>query len=228
VRADFASVAKLLANHARSAMVGAMLGGRAMTAGELARLAGVAPSTASEHLEILVAGGLVVVSAQGRHRYFGMASADVAEALEAFARICPELPIRSLRSSDETRALRRARTCYDHLAGTLGVALTDAVLARRWLVADGAGLVVGTHGRQGFADLGVDVVMVERQRRPFARLCLDWTERRPHLAGALGAAVAGALLDRGWVEPQTEGRAIRVTSVGANHLHKLLDVAVEG
>jgi DNA-binding transcriptional ArsR family regulator len=227
MRADFATVAKLLANQARSAMVGALLDGRAMTAGELGRLAGVAPSTASEHLEHLVSGGLVVVSSEGRHRYFGLASADAAEALEAFARICPELPVRSLRSSDETRALRRARTCYDHLAGTLGVALFDAVLAREWLRGDGSELVVGPHGLEGFADLGVDVAVVGCQRRRFARPCLDWTERRPHLAGALGAAVACSLFEQRWIEPQARRRAIRVTPIGANRLRKLLGVTVD-
>lgn len=227
MRADFATVAKLLANPARSAMVGALLDGRAMSAGELARLGAVAPSTASQHLEDLVSGGLLVVSPQGRHRYFGLASADVAEALEAFARICPEMPIRSLRSSDETQALRRARTCYDHLAGALGVAVLDGVLARGWLVAEGSGLVIGPHGRKGFADLGVDVVVLEGQRRCLARPCLDWTERRPHLAGALGAALAASLLERRWIEPLIQRRAVRVTPVGANHLRNLLGVDVD-
>jgi DNA-binding transcriptional ArsR family regulator len=228
MRVDFASVAKLLANQARSAMVGALVDGRAMAAGELARVGGVAPSTASRHLEDLVTGGLVVVNRQGRHRYFGLASTDVAEALEAFARVCPELPIRSLRSSDEARALRRARTCYDHLAGTLGVALFDAVLEHNWLLPDESGLVVGPLGRDGFADLGVDVVALESQRRRLARPCLDWTERRPHLAGALGAALAASLLQRRWIEPQSRRRALRVTPAGANHLRKLLQVELEG
>jgi DNA-binding transcriptional ArsR family regulator len=227
MRVDFASVAKLLANQARSAMVGALVDGRAMTAGELARVGGVAPSTASQHLEDLVTGGLVVVSRQGRHRYFALASTDVAEALEAFAHICPELPIRSLRSSDEARALRRARTCYDHLAGTLGVALFDAVLERNWLLPDESGLVVGPLGCDGFADLGVDVLALASQRRRLARPCLDWTERRPHLAGALGAALAASLLQRQWIEPQSGRRALRVTPAGANHLRKLLDVELE-
>jgi len=227
VHADFAAVAKLLANPARSAMVGALLDGRALTAGELARVSGVAPSTASQHLEDLVSGGLLVTSAQGRHRYFAVASAEVAEALESFARICPALPIRTLRASEETRDLRRARTCYDHLAGTLGVAVFEAVLARHWLVADGGGLVVGPPGHGGFAELGVDVAAVERQRRRFARPCLDWTERRPHLAGALGSALTVALLERRWVEPQTRRRALRVTPVGEHELRSLLGVELD-
>lgn len=224
MRADFASIARLLASPARSVMVGALLEGRALTAGELARLAAIAPSTTSEHLDELVRGGLVVVTAQGRHRYFAVANSAVAEALEAFARICPELPVSSLRSSEQARALRRARTCYDHLAGALGVAILDAVVERRWLVPVGPTFELGPGGSGGFAELGVDVAAVRRQKRRLARPCLDWTERRSHLAGGLGAALAGSLLQRRWIERDSQHRALRVTPTGKANLRALLEV----
>jgi DNA-binding transcriptional ArsR family regulator len=226
MRADFSSVAKLLANPARSAMIGALLEGRALTAGELARLAGVAPSTASEHLDELVSGGLLAVRAQGRHRYFSLAGPSVAEALESFSLICPEMPVKTLCSSEDARALRFARTCYDHLAGVVGVALLDTFQDLDWLAAADSGLAIGPRGEIGFATLGVDVHAVRSLRRPFIRPCVDWTERRIHLAGALGAAVAESMTGQGWIEPCGRRRAVRVTTRGASRLTDLLGIDV--
>lgn len=217
----------MLANPARSLMLGVLLDGKAMTAGELARIAGVGPSTASEHLAELVHGGLVAVAAEGRHRYFGLAGTDVAEALEAFARICPPVQIRSLRSSAEVRALGFARTCYDHLAGLLGVALLDALLANGWLVTGEHGYAISASGQAGLPSLGVDVGALSSQRRGLARPCLDWTARRPHLAGALGASITASLLDRRWIERRARRRAIRLTSAGEFQLRELLDLNIE-
>jgi DNA-binding transcriptional ArsR family regulator len=224
---EFAKVAKLLASQARSAMLGALLDGRAMTAGELARAAAVRPATASEHLGELVKGGLVTVSSQGRHRYFALAGTDVAEALEAFSRICPSTPARSLRASAEARALSFARTCYDHLAGLLGVLVLDAFLAKRWLIAGEAAYTVSPPGYAGFTELGVDVVALQRQRRSLARPCLDWTARRPHLAGGLGAAVTASLLERRWIEREPRRRALRLTPAGDMRLRELLGIEAD-
>jgi DNA-binding transcriptional ArsR family regulator len=224
--ADFSRVAKALASPARSAMVDALFDGRAMTATELARIAGVGPSTASEHLSELVGGGLPRVAAEGRHRYFALAGPDVAEALEALSRICPPAPVRSLRASVNSRALGFARTCYDHLAGTLGVAVLDAMLSREWLGAGEPDFTITAIGQDGFAGLGVDLAAVRRRRRNLARPCLDWTARRPHLAGGLGAAVTESLLERRWLERQQQRRALRLTAEGEASLRELLGVDV--
>lgn len=225
---DFTKVAKLLANPARSAMVAALFDCPAMTVTELAQAAGVGLSTASEHLSALAQGGLVRVAAQGRHRYFALAGSDVAEALEALSRICPPTPARSLRASIDARTLGFARTCYDHLAGTLGVALLDALLAEGWLSGGEPDLIVSPRGHDGFADLGIDVSALGRQRRSFARPCLDYTARRPHLAGALGAAVTAALLDRQWIKRESGRRAILLTSGGAAELGTLIGLQLGG
>jgi DNA-binding transcriptional ArsR family regulator len=224
---DYPQVAKCLASPARSAMVGCLLDGRAMTAGELARAAGVLPSTASEHLAQLVTAGLVTATSQGRHRYFTLASADTAEGLEALARICPPRSPRSLTGSREDAALRFARICYDHLAGRLGVAVLDAMLANDWLQSQGSGFAVTDDGHQGFVQLGVDVNAAQSRRRVFARTCLDWTERRQHLAGALGAAVASGLLSQKCLERRERSRGVRVTPEGSEVLSDVLGVQVQ-
>jgi len=220
---DFASVARLLANPARSAMVGALMGGRSLTAGELAAVAAVHASTASEHLAELVAGGLATVVPAGRHRYYSLSGAETAEALEALAQICPRRQQASLRASTQARAMSFARTCYDHLAGVLGVAILGGMLSKPWLAAGNDSYLVTKAGEAGLAQLGVNVAVAQAARRRFARPCLDWTERRPHLAGALGASIATALLDRAWVE-RTPSRAVRLTPAGTAGLSELLDL----
>jgi DNA-binding transcriptional ArsR family regulator len=224
MEADFTKVGRMLASPARSAIVSVLFDGRAMTASELARIAGVGPSTASEHLAELVGAGLLRVAADGRHRYFALAGPDVATALEALAQICPPLPVRSLRASVSARTLGFARTCYDHLAGTLGVAVLDALLARLWLAAGQDGFAVTDRGEDGLAGLGIDVPTLRTRRRVLARPCLDWTVRRPHLAGALGAAVTASLLQRRWLERQSGRRALLLTPTGKAGLRELLGV----
>ena len=227
--ADFPAVARLLANPARSAIVGALFDGRALTAGELGRVARVSASTASEHLAALTSGGLVTVASQGRHRYFALAGPEVAGALEALARICPTTPpVRSLRASREPEALAFARTCYDHLAGRLGVAVLAALVDRRWLAVHAGGFEVTPEGADGFAALGVDTDVARNRRRRFAYPCLDWTDRRPHLAGALAAALTTALLDAGWVQRTRGQRAITVTPAGRAGLQAMLGIECEG
>ena len=228
VATDFAAVARLLANPARSTVLDALMAGRPLAAGELARLAGVRPSTISEHLAMLVDGGLVVVVSAGRHRYYRLAGPAVAEALESFALICPTTPVRSLRQAAGARTLRVARTCYDHLAGALGVALLDSLRDRDWLVpdtrGDGTMLAVTAVGEREFAALGVDVEECRRSRRQFARPCLDWTQRRMHLAGALGAGLATAVRERGWVTRTSVGRGLRITAAGSSGLRAVFAV----
>jgi DNA-binding transcriptional ArsR family regulator len=220
---DFASVARLLANPARSTVVDALLAGRPLSAGELARLAGVRPSTISEHLASLVDGGLLTVVSAGRHRYYTLSGPEVAHALEALAQICPSTQVKSLRESVGARSLRVARTCYDHVAGALGVAMLDAMVRKQWLDED-CRLAPG--GARGLDEFGVDVSACQAARRQFARPCLDWTQRRMHLAGALGAALNERLNERGWVRPVRPGRGLRITDDGAIGLRDWFDLDV--
>jgi DNA-binding transcriptional ArsR family regulator len=221
--ADIATVAAAIGHPARGAMLLAMLGGRALPATDLARAARVSRSTASAHLAQLTTAGLVAVERQGRHRYHRLAGEQVAEAIERLAAIAPPTPARSLGESNRNTAQRAARSCYDHLAGELGVAIADRLCAIGAL--DRATLVLSDPAP--FTALGVDVDALGGGRRPLTRSCLDWTERRPHLAGALGAAVLAAFLGGGWVVRRPRGRAVAVTPRGRAGLQDAigLDVA---
>lgn len=230
--AALAALAALLADPTRAAFCSALLDGRAWTAGELARHARVAPSTASEHLSRLVAGGLLAEERQGRHRYVRLATPAVATLLEDLTSFAESggrgtAAPRTLGEATRLSAEARARTCYDHLAGRLGVAVADALLARG-LVADEAGLAVTERGRDWLAAQAIELPPRTGRRggRPVVRSCLDWTERRSHLGGALGAALCRTALDRAWVERIGSGRALRVTPDGGRALRELLGVEV--
>jgi DNA-binding transcriptional ArsR family regulator len=216
---DLAAVGALLGDGTRADMLGVLLDGRAHTVGELARQAGVAPSTASEHLGRLLDGGLVAVSAQGRHRYYRLAGPEVAAVLEAVDALDRPPAAHRVRAPS---ALAHARTCYDHLAGTLGVALHDRLAATGSLTATGPALSAA--GEALVAGLGVDPAAVAAGggRRPFVRTCIDWTERRPHLAGALGAAVLASLFDRRWLARGASSRAVTLTAAGRTGLGAVL------
>jgi DNA-binding transcriptional ArsR family regulator len=221
---DLAAVGALLGDQSRVAMLDALMTGRALTAGELARAAGVSPATASEHLARLRGGGLVEVVSQGRHRYHRLAGPEVGAALEALSLVAPQRPVRSLRQSARARSLATARTCYDHLAGSTAVALHDALIERDWLQPAPGGYHLTERGESVLEAWGADVAAARAERRTFARSCLDWTERRPHLAGALAAAVAAALVDgpEPWFVRRTDDhRGLRLTDRGAIRLHEL-------
>ena len=203
-------------------MLNALMGGEAISAGELARIGGVSPSGATAHLRRLREGGLVVDETAGRQRVFRLASPELAEALEALALVAPPLPVRSLGEARTLGALKRARTCYDHLAGELGVAVTEALVAREILEQDGGAFAVTGPGSGWLEQLGLDLDALRRTRRSFARGCVDWTERRPHVAGSLGAGIAAIFFARGWVRRRPGGRAVVVTSAGAEWLERSL------
>ena len=211
---QIAPVAALLGEPARAAIVGALESGQALPAAELARRAAVSPSTASEHLARLVEGGLLAVEPRGRHRYYRLASAEVAHAVEALSAIAPRGPVRSLRAANTASALTEARTCYDHLAGRLGVAVAGALVRRRALRHTDGGFERGARAGSVFAALGIDLHAVEKARRPFALSCLDWSEREPHVAGALGAAIASRAVEAGWLRRRSDSRALDVTDAG--------------
>ncbi|MFI0479713.1 winged helix-turn-helix domain-containing protein [Actinomadura sp. 9N215] len=216
---DFAPVAALLADRARAAMLTALLDGRPLAAGELARAAGVGAPTASAHLARLLDGGFVTVVKQGRHRYYRLRGSEVAQVIEALSRISPPVEARSLRQSRDARRLHAARTCYDHLAGEAGVALFAALVDGGLIEADGGdAFEVTAKGEERFGALGLDVAALRRARRRFAWQCLDWTERRPHLNGALGAALTARMIELGWFERGTTRRALVVTEAGLEGL----------
>jgi DNA-binding transcriptional ArsR family regulator len=224
---DLAALAALLADETRAAMCLALLDGRAWTAGELAAHARVAPSTASEHLHRLIDGGLLVERRQGRRRYVQLAGPSVAELLEDLAGRIERRPAppRGLRAVTANSALRRGRTCYDHLAGRLGVAVTDAMTDAGLLDQTG-GFALTQAGLAWLTDsLGLSPENLRPGRRPLARGCLDWTERRQHLAGLAGARLCETLLGNGWVARIGSGRAVRLTPDGKAALRDVLGLS---
>jgi DNA-binding transcriptional ArsR family regulator len=223
-----ARYAAMLADRSRAAMCLALMDGRAWTAGELARHAGIAAPTASEHLTHLVEAGLLTEERQGRHRYVRLAGPEVARLIEDLAVAAGQpAPTRSLRAVRAAQDLAVARTCYDHLAGTLGVWLFDAMVGGG-LLSTADGLALTTAGRSWFIDLSGPDVLRPPRSRPLVRSCLDWTERRPHLAGALGAVLHQQLVGRSWVRPCRGSRAVRVTPEGERALGELLGAELPG
>jgi DNA-binding transcriptional ArsR family regulator len=242
---DIASVAALLAEPTRARIVNALADGRALPASLLAGEARVAPSTASEHLARLTAGGLLRVERHGRHRYFRLAAPEVAELLEAIARLAPGLPVRSLKESTRAHALRAARTCYDHLAGRLGTTLMQAMLHTGLLDGDeGSDLperaeldrpaapgrdvdyCLTPAGEVTLRGFGVDVAKLVGRRR-LIRHCVDWSERRHHLAGQLGAAVLVRMLELDWLRRAPTPRALIVTDAGRAGLREVFALDLE-
>ncbi|MGW9028573.1 ArsR/SmtB family transcription factor [Streptomyces sp. NPDC055722] len=223
--AGLARLAGLIADETRAGCLLALLDGRAWTAGELARHTGVAPSTLSEHLGKLVAGGLLAEERQGRHRYVRLADARIAQLVEDLtAQVAPDSAARRPRTLGEASAgsaMARGRTCYDHLAGRLGIAVTDA-LTEHGLLHQDTGFALTDAGLRWFdaAGIGLD----HRGRRPLARACLDWTERRPHLAGVAGAALCRHALAAGWCVRIGSERAVKVTETGERALSELLGI----
>jgi DNA-binding transcriptional ArsR family regulator len=226
--AAVAPVATLLADPARAAMLLAVSDGRALPAGELARVGRVTPSAASAHLAKLVAGGLLAAERHGRHRYYRLANPAIVAALEALAAVALPAPARSFREAHAAAAVRQARTCYDHLAGLLGVQVTESLVAQGALVLRGREYAVTDAGVSCLGQLGIDVAALaesaRRTRRPLTRACLDWSERRYHMAGALGAALATRLLDLAWLARTPGSRALRITNEGRRALRRLFDV----
>ncbi len=207
---DLAPVASLIGDPTRIAILAALAEGHALPAGELAHRAGVHPATATAHLRQLVDGGLVSVRAQGRHRYHELAGPRVAAVVEALAQLAPATPVRSLRTDRAAKDLAEARTCYDHLAGRRGVELRDRLLAVEALhMVDGRDHRLTPRGRWLLDSLGVDVRQLNSTRCVFARSCVDWTQRRPHLAGALPAILTRRFLELEWLT-RGRGRSLRV------------------
>lgn len=207
-----AQVAALIGDPARANILTALMDGRALTASELSQIAGVSPSTTSGHLGKLETGRLLATEKQGRHRYFRLANADVAHVLESLMGVAQRTGAVRFRTGPKEAALREARICYDHLAGERGVELLDGLVAKNWLSDSHAPSLTG-EGQRGLGGLGIDVARLTKSRRPVCRSCLDWSERRIHLGGSLGAALLSHMLDAGWAKRDV-GRVIRFSPQG--------------
>jgi len=201
-------IAAAIGDPARAEMLTALMAGRALTATELARHAGITKQTGSTHLRRLLDAKLVAMHAQGRHRYFAIANEDVAQLLERMTGVAADHSVDRIKTGPNDPALRKARICYDHLAGELAVALFARFSSERWLNVAPSALTLTPAGIAPLATFGVDVERLKSQHRPMCRACMDWSERRPHLAGALGAAILARLLEQGWAKRIGDSRAI--------------------
>jgi DNA-binding transcriptional ArsR family regulator len=222
--ADVAAAAALLAEPARAALVLAVMDEGTLPASALAARAVIAPSTASEHLARLVAGGFLARTRRGRHRYYRLADAAVAAAVEALALVAPQPPVRSLREATRSELIRYGRTCYDHLAGHVGNAVAHGLERQRVVVRQEDNYVLGPRAEAWLASLGIDLRELQRQRRSLVRGCLDWSELELHVAGALGAALTARLFELDWIRRREVNRSIKLTEQGRAFLQSELGV----
>lgn len=211
---DIAQIGSLVGDPARANMLAALMGGTALTASELALEAGVTSPTASTHLAKLVDGGLVRVKSQGRHRYYALADGRVAGMLETIMGVAATLGPKRVLPGPRDKALREARLCYDHLAGEAGVAMLESFVERGFIRLDQEAAALSPAGSRFFSDFGINLEAMSRKRRPVCRTCLDWSVRRSHLAGSLGAAILEHLLVAGWVRREKDSRILRFTPAG--------------
>ncbi|WP_306046796.1 helix-turn-helix transcriptional regulator [Nioella sp. MMSF_3534] len=217
---DIARIAALIGDPARANMLTALMSGKALTATELAAEAGVTLQTASAHLAKLEEGGLLHMRRQGRHKYASLASDQVAETLEALMGLAAGTGHLRTRTGPRDQALREARICYDHLAGDMGILLYDRLLAQGWLTDDPEFPVITDDGAARFTTLGLDIPALQGARRPICRACLDWSERRSHLAGGLGQALLDLMLVKGWARRLPDSRVIRFSPTGKTAFHR--------
>lgn len=219
---DVARIASLVGDPARANMLTALMDGGALTASELALEAGVSLPTASSHLAKLIDGGLLKLAAQGRHRYFSLSDRQVAAMLESIMGVAATVGPQHTRPGPREGTMRAARVCYDHLAGELAVTMLDGFLAREILVTEDQSIRPGPAASGFFATVGIDLESLEGRRRPVCRSCLDWSVRRSHLAGSLGAAILDRILAQKWARREGESRAVRFTPPGRRAFEKAL------
>jgi DNA-binding transcriptional ArsR family regulator len=225
--ADLSAVASLMADRNRAQMLMTLLGGRPQSGSALAEAVGISRSLASAHLKKLVAGGLVRVQPSGRQQLYSIASEPVADALEILILLAPAAPVRSLTGATRARNLRWARMCYDHLAGMVGVVMTEALIGQELLRKENGSYLMGPQAAGAFGDFGIDVRRLEDQSRPLLRPCLDWSEQRYHLGGSLGAALTSALLQRRWITGREASRIVTVTEAGQDGLREWLGLDLD-
>ena len=218
---DLAAGARLLAEPARAELVLAVVADGPLSASELASRAGISRSTASGHLRRLVEGGFLVAADRGRSRHFALADPAVAEAVEALSLVSPPRPVRSLREANRGALIREARTCYDHLAGRLGVAFASALERRGVVERSNGDYVLGRSAAAELSGLGIELEPLSRLRRPLVRGCLDWSERELHVAGALGAALTARLFELGCIVRRDGTRSVALTETGRERFAEL-------
>ena len=224
---DIATIGALVGDPARANMLTALLAGQALTAGELAREAGVTAQTASSHLSRLEAGGLLTQKKQGRHRYYALSGEDVAGVLEALMGLAARTGHTRVRTGPKEPALRRARVCYDHLAGELAVSMLEHLVARGFVTEAHDALSLTASGRTFMEALGLDVAGLANSRRPLCKGCLDWSVRRTHLAGALGAALLDRFYSLGWASREPGTRLVNFTPRGLEAFREIFGVTPE-
>jgi DNA-binding transcriptional ArsR family regulator len=224
---DLASVAALIADRNRAQMLLVLLGGTEQSGSALAEAAGISRPLASTHLKKLVAGDLVTVRPDGRQQMYSIASESVADALEILSLLAPSRPPRSLGEFARADSLRWARMCYDHLGGVVGVAITEALIARGLVSPRDGGYLLGPAGESGFAELGIEVGALAPGGRPLLRPCMDWSQRRHHLAGAIGSALAREMTSRRWIAGREASRVVTVTPAGHDGLREWLGVDLD-
>ena len=222
-----AAIASLIGDTTRANMLCALMGGQALTAGELSRNAGVTPQTGSEHLAKMVEANLLKTVKQGRHRYYRLASAQVAHGIDALMSIAADGPKRHHPIGPRERDMRLARSCYDHIAGRLAVAIADSLSERGHILLSDEGALVTEQGNAFFSGFGIDLQDGSRSKRPLCRTCLDWSERRHHIAGRVGTALFQRTLDLGWVTRRTDSRALKITPAGDKGFREIFCLAAE-
>jgi len=218
---DIALIGSLIGDPARANMLVALMSGRALTASELAIEAGVTVQTTSSHLARLENGGLIIQRKQGRHRYFALAGAEVGSVLESIMGLAAQRGHMRVRTGPKEPALRKARACYNHLAGDIGVHMLESLVGKGLISSSADNLVVTKKGRVFLDDLGVDVVNLERLRRPLCKSCLDWSARRNHLAGSLGSALLNRFYDLKWAKRRQGSRAVIFSTAGEQEFRAL-------
>ncbi|MCM3730362.1 metalloregulator ArsR/SmtB family transcription factor [Fictibacillus nanhaiensis] len=220
---NIAEIASLLADPSRAEILISLLDGRFHTASELALLAKIKPQTASFHLTKLSKSKVIKMEKHGRFHYYHLANQEVAQLLESFLTISRPIEIRSFKQNVQTTALCKARTCYDHLAGKLGVGLTESMVKNGYLIKTEEQFEVTESGKLFFSDLGLNLSLLRKKRRSFSRVCLDWSERQHHLAGTLGSALASHFFDNQWITHIPSTRAVKITSKGKASLKRYFD-----
>lgn len=222
-----AEAASLIGDPTRANILMSLMDGRARTASELAYSSGVSPQTTSSHLAKLLDAQLIALEQQGRHRYYRLANEHVAAALEALTNLAVHGPPRHRPAGPRDEAMRYARSCYDHLAGHAGVAITDALIAKGFIGNGKGDFALTGKGEKALTDFGLDLPALKKRKRPLVRSCLDWSERRPHMGGSIGAALLDALQERGWLQRVKDTRTMLVTNEGAEGLDRWLGIRLE-
>ena len=223
---QFKQMASLIGDPVRATIMWNLMDGKALTATELALMSDTSPQNISMHLTKLVEGGLLSVENQGRHRYYKYSRKEIAYAIEALTTLLSPSTTKENFNNENFQAIKYCRTCYDHLAGKIGVAITDKLLKQRIIVTDKQGFELTNKGKKWFADLGIDIDELQLQRRSFLRPCLDWSERRHHIAGSLAAALLDKMLSSDWIRRTKNSRAMVITSKGQKVFYEMFTISV--